>query len=738
MNSRLAKGAKLIVRPSIVYGVLALCILGPLLKSGYLLTWSMVSGPGNFSAYTLYGFEEWMHSLYPGSAPLDMLFLGMGKVFPTWVGQKLLLVMVFFLSGMGAYRLLGLAGVSEWGKYYAGFLYTVNPFIYTRFLAGQWWVCLGYALTPLALWSFNVFVRDPSFRTSSLCVLFTSLVGIVYPQGLLLLLGLYIVTGIANVAYAPHGWSDIKKKMTFTVSAVGLFLVVNCYWLIPLLTADGTLYHQIADGDRLQFAATANTQRGLLFDIASMHGFWRSGYVYAVDLLPLWEVWFLIVLFLAVLGATVYAFRPVASHEGEQGRYRQYQSIALCVLWGLTLVLAAGAASDVLRPGYDWLWNHVELLKGFRDSQKFVGVVCLAYAFLGGLGVQQIEEVLKRTFKASKRVIAHVLLGLLLVVPFVYTFTIFGFNNQLASTDYPDGWYQAKEYFDKDADEFRILFLPWHWFMDYEWLPNRSKRLMNPGSAFFSQQVIHSEDHEVRGSPNQSSNPTTHYVEFLLQNRNEIRNLGELLAPLGVKYIVLVPEVDFAQYRFLYDQEDMVQELSNKEMTVFRNVAYSGITYGVNSVRYIENLEELLETSREEDLTEHLFLIGSGENKNMGTLETHTVESFRENPARYWVDSTNAAYLLGTGYLGQNRSFWEYGGSRPAFYNFGVVPAFSGDTDAQVLTYARFYSVYLPARVVSLIAVSGLIVWLTVESPLRSRYSGYWHKRSWKRKIGSV
>ena len=322
---------KFIMRPSIIYAVLALCILGPLLKPGYLLTWSMVTGPGNFSVYTLYGFEEWMHSLYPGSAPFDMLLLGLRSFLPAWVGQKILLFLVFFLSGLGAYRLVGLAGVGESGRFYAGFLYAVNPFIYTRLLAGQWWLCLGYALTPLALWSLNMFLRSPSFRTSSLCVLFTSLVGIVYPQGLLLLMGLYVITGIVSMVYAPLGFNGLKKTVMWVVPAVGLFSLVNCYWLIPLITAEGTLYHQISDGDRLQFAATSVTSRGLLFDLASMHGFWRPGYVYAIDLLPLWEVWFLIVLFLAVLGATVYAFRSTRQDQAQHERYRRYQSTSLCI-----------------------------------------------------------------------------------------------------------------------------------------------------------------------------------------------------------------------------------------------------------------------------------------------------------------------------------------------------------------------------------------------------------------------
>ena len=729
MNKGFTSVLKLIGRPYIVYGVLALCILGPLLNPGYVLTWSMVAGPGNFGVNTLYGFEEWAHSLYPGSAPLDVLFLGARALLPDWVGQKILLIAVFCLSGLGAYRLVGLAGVVGWAKYYAGFLYAVNPFVYTRFLAGQWWICLGYALTPFALWSFNTFLRDPSVKTSGRCVLLTSVVGAVYPQGLLLLLVMYIVTGIMNLAYSPQRIFDFKRQLVFGIPSVGLFVLVNCYWLLPLLTTEGTLYHQITDADKHQFAATSLTSRGLLFDIASMHGFWRSGYIYAVDLLPLWEIWFLVILFLAVLGAMCYAVRAVEHPDSSEERYARYQSVSLCLLWFLMLFLAAGAASDVLRPGYEWLWDNVAPLKGFRDSQKFVGVICLGYAFLGGLGVHKVQVFLLNGFKGFTRGIPHFLLTLLVCVPLVYTFTIFGFYNQVKSTDYPEGWYQAREYFDQDPEEYRILFLPWHWFMDYEWLPNRSKRLMNPGPSFFSQQVLHSQDHEVPGVPSQSTSPANDYVEFLLKNRDDISNLGELLAPIGVKYIVLVPEVDFDQYGFLYDQTDIVLGLRNQEISVFQNAAFAGIAYGSNSVRHVDDFEEFLELSRNEDITKHLFLLGSGQDQMYGDLISPQVTASRETPAHYQIRGASTAYLAASGYLGQGGKFWRYGAS-PEFYSLGVVPVFRTDARETSLTYSRYYNIYLPSRIVSLMAFGGMIVWLIFGNTLRNFVSSRWYNPS--------
>ena len=148
-----------------------------------------------------------------------------------------------------------------------------------------------------------------------------------------------------------------------------------------------------------------------------------------------------------------------------------------------------------------------------------------------------------------------------------------------------------------------------------------------------------------------------------MKNRDDISNLGELLAPIGVKYIVLVPEVDFDQYGFLYDQTDIVLGLRNQEISVFQNAAFAGIAYGSNSVRHVDDFEEFLELSRNEDITKHLFLLGSGQDQMYGDLISPRVTASRETPAHYQIRGASTAYLAARGYLGQGGKFWRHGAS---------------------------------------------------------------------------
>ncbi len=153
------------------FGALALFILLPLMRPGYILTLDMIFTPTLRmpvevnNSYLFYGLLHWLN-----------------YVLPSQVIQKLLLFGILVLSGVGAYRLViklsscqvfKLAGsesesdelsafnfqlsTAVWGAYFAGIFYMVNPFVYSRFMAGHYLVLLGYALMPfftIALWRF--------------------------------------------------------------------------------------------------------------------------------------------------------------------------------------------------------------------------------------------------------------------------------------------------------------------------------------------------------------------------------------------------------------------------------------------------------------------------------------------------------------------------------------------------------------------------------------------------------
>ncbi len=64
----------------------------------------------------------------------------------------------------------------------------------------------------------------------------------------------------------------------------------------------------------------------------------------------------------------------------------------------MNFILASGVNGpfgEIVR----WLFDNT-ILKGFRDSQKFVAMMVLAYSVLGGLGVNKIKSVYDNKVKA--------------------------------------------------------------------------------------------------------------------------------------------------------------------------------------------------------------------------------------------------------------------------------------------------------------------------------------------------
>ncbi|MBA7639354.1 hypothetical protein ES703_47012 [subsurface metagenome] len=478
--------------------------------------------------------------------------------------------------------------------------------------------------------------------------------------------------------------------------SAAIFLALNLYWLVPYLTASGTVMGEIGQEDLLFFAPKATSDFGVGFDVASMHGFWREGYLYTKDILSFWWLIFVVMLFLATYGFLV--------------KYRHQRLgwvvVSFAVLGVVSYLLALGAASNLTRPPFEWAYQHVPLFRGFRDSQKFVALLCLAYAFLGGLGVREIIKPLRRLKRKLPVAGMMTLAIMLLLSPIAYSFSIFGFQGQLGTTDYPQEWYEVNEYLNQDDEDFQVLFLPWHLYMDFSWLPNRDKRLGNPAWQFFDKPVIAGDNIEITDVYSQSTYPMSAYVEFVLANRDDIENLGELLAPLNVKYIILAHEVDYEAYNSLYQQADLAVELERQGITLFKNLHPRAKIYGVNSIVHIDNLEQYLELSKTQDVMEHIYLLGSG--SSSGEASAMEVVGFeKESAVKYHVQGSESEYLVFTVSHRASTEHWEYEGQQ-AMKNLGFMPAFESESDGGELVYTRFYLVHLTCYIISLVTLAAV------------------------------
>ncbi len=633
---------------------------------------------------TLYGFEP---PIWGGQLLWKLLFSSITLILSAPLMQKFLLFFILFLAGCSAYRMVPVN--SQTARLFAGLLYMLNPYTYIRIAVGHYLILIAYAILPFALKSFIELLEKRKRKEIIRFVLLLSLVGLNSHT----LVMAFIALG---VIFIFRFWQnrDAGALKTAAIASL-LFIILNSFWLIPLVVAENTLVNSIGNEDLAVFSPRIESFSAL-FTLASLHGFWRDGYVYAKDLIPYWQVMFIFILFFAVHGFISYY------RDGKIGIY--VRAFGLIAVSGL--ILAAGINSP-FSEFFRWLFDHT-LLKGMRDSHKFVTLLILAYAYLGALGVAEFEKSAQGASGKYKKIAAFAIVAAALATPFVYSFTFFnGFAGQIKSADYPADWYEVNDFLNNDSQDFKVLFLPWHQYMDFHWVPNRDKRIANPAQNFFDKEVISGKNIEMEGIYRQVNSPDQLYIDFLLKEQGNITNIGELLAPLNVKYILLTKEADYKKYFFLSNQSDLDLVKKTENFYIFRNKHEVAKIYGVDSVTYISGPEELLDRSRNEDITDSIYLIGNSSENAQESSVNKPLDYRKESPVKYTLqEGASKKYLVFTEPYSED---WEFEGRKP-IKAYGVINGYEiGEEGGGAIKYERFYRVYLPSYLISLLASTFLV-----------------------------
>ena len=119
---------------------LAILILWQALCPGYVLGLDMVFAPGMKVIINPDGFSNFL--------PIGYIIYWLGLIIPVWLIQKIIFLVLFFSIGYLAFKYLPV-GKNKAVRMFSALIYLVNPFVYSRFLAGQWTHLMAYAFLPL-------------------------------------------------------------------------------------------------------------------------------------------------------------------------------------------------------------------------------------------------------------------------------------------------------------------------------------------------------------------------------------------------------------------------------------------------------------------------------------------------------------------------------------------------------------------------------------------------------------
>ena len=336
---------------------LALLVVAPLLRPGYLLLRDAVSTPRSYLSDTAFGLTS-----APRATPQDFAVALASSLIDGGVVVKSLLVLGLWLAGWGAARLVAvvLPSAGAGGQFVAITLAIWNPYVAERLLQGHWSLLLGYGCLP---WVATAMLRLRSGGSPGGAFFglgfWVALAGLT-PTGLLLAATVALVCVVAPGAGRPR-WLCFGATL-------GVGLVAALPWLTAAV-AGSSLAPPTNELGVTVFAARAEPGLGTLVSLASLGGIWNGQAV------PGSRTTLFAVASAAVLLGVVAA--------GLSAAVRRPAAVPLLALATAAVVVPAGLATG---PGQHLLGAVVDAAPGLgvlRDGQKWVALAMPGYALAG-------------------------------------------------------------------------------------------------------------------------------------------------------------------------------------------------------------------------------------------------------------------------------------------------------------------------------------------------------------------
>ena len=636
----------------------AISVVSPLTIGGrvYLLDWSLGPVSPILSATTL-GLNGGLTASLGGSILAVALNALVGAA-TTW-----LLVATFFPVAMiGAARLVG---GSRWSRIAAATLYAVNPFVFTRLFVGHLLLLVGYALLPYAVKAGLRSVAAPR-QTWVVPALWWAILTSLSPH-FAWIYGV-VVVGIVIVA------RDIEPRVRglWFATQVIVFGVLSTYLWLPHSAT--TLPTQVGSVSLDLYRTLGDPSLGLIPNVLGLYGFWRigPGPELPKQVVAGWPFLMAVILLIVLTGA-VHVLRkrpkPDASssapldagaviHDANESPTSVELSSQRTLAWLLVFVGVVGfflALGDQGPTGQLFLWayDHVPFFPIMREPQKFLMLLALAYAVFFGWGIDYLRSSPSFSFRGGKFTATWLLA---LALPLGYTPTIFfGLAHQITPSAVPASYQQADARMGNGPG--LVLSLPWHLYLAYPFTNGRV--VANITTSEFRRGVIAGDNVQVGNVNSQSTSPRSAYLQDLFNLAPTTHEFGALVAPLGVKYVVLSKTVDWPLYDWLNQQRDLRLVMNTSALELWRNLDYRGVGVRATALSPITSLTQLVTLANEGRLRGRVPVFGTSTSLPPAAPSSLTRTVHQVSPITYrigpgpagWV-SVDAPYQEGWSFNG--------------------------------------------------------------------------------------
>ena len=531
--------------------VLALVILGPALAPGPLFNLDLILPSALSVPRGAWGLGPEL----PRRVPVWTFVAWLSPILGAANVGKFLMVASIVVAFAGAYRLAVAHGLFV--GFVAGALYAIGPFMLTRLAIGHLMVALPMAVLP---WVLPRLLRPgDDIWATFLSVLALSVSG--HYGGTVS--GLVVLVGLC----ATRGRNGLR--------VVGVALVAQLPWLVPGLV----VYSQ---GASIVDAAPFSTYAESLGDLGRVlagHGFWQP--LYQVGWPGGWPVLLsgLILTALAIAGTRDLP-DPIA------------RSMAALAAIGLFMAMA-NSLPGISGP-YAWA-SRTAIGSVLREGHRVLPLYLVWMAPAAALGAQRLgrmlfdpssflpsdapgRELQKRAQKSASAPWAAagavlqtlpLALAVILALPGVW-----GISPALRPVELPPEWAQAREVITTQPGA--VLALPWHQYYNLE--VDGIRRVLNPLPLFLGGDIITSSDPELNQAERKEHvDPREAHVDRILALARKGEPISVPLAKAGVRWVILLHEVDWLDYGSFGADPGLRQTLHGPSLDLYEVRGWTGL-----------------------------------------------------------------------------------------------------------------------------------------------------------------
>jgi hypothetical protein len=430
---------------------------------------------------------------------VQLLSYMLASIFPPEAVTKLLILIALLIAGISTAHLCKQTSRSKIVAFSCGVFIMLNPFVFNRIFMGHIYLLFGYALMPLLLLMILRYLQLPS-RTRAAWVGALSL--------LIMLTSIHhiILLPLAALFFVLQYRTQFPKKVTaseITIMLAPPIIAFIAILLIALGTSEwtGRTLQQVSPS---LFALQPYCTQSTIWDTVTLSANWRTPTIttFPCMMTPLVGIASGALLMASVIGIS----------SGWIG-----------ILYVASILLALGVS---FIPG----WNPM------RDSGKFLETAIFAQALLLASAAFTIRK------QWLSKIFSYVLLVCVLIIA---GSTVQALKRSIAPAPYPALWYEWNTTFAEEVEKPRVLVLPWHQYMAFDFTNQLS--VANPAPIFFTNADIISGDNiEIARNdiavPSISQNPLSKEIESILSTKDPSdfhSRLENLVLREGISYILM-------------------------------------------------------------------------------------------------------------------------------------------------------------------------------------------------------